>query len=63
VSGPEPDHVFEWVLHCPCGTRLSGASEDEIVEVAFAHLGEFHPDMADSYEREHVLFMAVKYRR
>lgn len=58
------DHPqYEWVLVCPCGTQLCGATEDEIVEVAFAHLAEKHPDMADAYEREHVLFMATKFRR
>jgi len=61
VSAADPGHV--WVLNCPCGTRLEGATEDEIVDVSFAHLAEVHPDMADSYEREHVLFMAVRYRR
>jgi hypothetical protein len=54
---------FRYVLQCPCGMALSGDSEDDIVEVAFAHLGEKHPDMADSYEREHILFMAIKYKR
>ena len=49
---------FHWVLDCPCGARLTGETEDEIVEVSFAHLGEKHPDMADEYEREHILFMA-----
>jgi hypothetical protein len=49
---------FHYVLDCPCGARLTGLTEDEIVEVAFAHLGEKHPDMADEYEREHILFMA-----
>ena len=56
------DHPgFVWVLDCPCGERLRGDTEDEIVEVSLAHLGERHPDM--HYEREHVLFMAVKFRR
>jgi hypothetical protein len=50
------------VLPCPCGVRLAGATEDEIVEVSFAHLAEQHPDMADMYQREHVLLMAVRYR-
>ena len=64
TDAPAPEEKkYEWVLDCPCGTRLRGASEDEIVEVSFAHLAEKHPDMADSYEREHILFMAVKYRR
>lgn len=57
-----PDHPgYRWVLNCPCGERLEGLSEDEIVEVSLAHLGEKHPGM--EYEREHVLFMATKFRR
>ena len=52
------DLQFHYVLDCPCGTTLTGGTEDEIVEVAFAHLREVHPDMADTYERDHVLFMA-----
>lgn len=60
MSGAEPG--YEYVLHCPCGTRLAGATEDEVVAVSFAHLAAEHPDLADSYEREHILFMAVRYR-
>lgn len=52
------DLSFHYVLDCPCGRTLTGLSEDEIVEVAFAHLREAHPEMADDYEREHILFMA-----
>ena len=51
---------LEYVLRCPCGTALTGATEDEIVEVSFAHLRAVHPDLADDYEREHILFMAVR---
>ncbi len=54
---------FVWVLDCPCGERLRGDSEDPIVEVATGHLAERHPDMVDQYEREHILFMATKFRR
>lgn len=54
---------FIWVLRCPCGESLQGDSEDEIVDVSFAHLREKHPDMADEYEREHILFMAIKLKR
>jgi len=54
---------FVWVVDCPCGERLRGDSEDSIVEVATVHLAERHPDMADLYEREHILFMATKFRR
>jgi hypothetical protein len=51
---------FHYVLHCPCGATLTGLTEDEIVEVSFAHLREKHPEMVDGYEREHVLFMAQR---
>jgi predicted small metal-binding protein len=58
APGSPRELQFHYVLDCPCGTTLSGRSEDEIVEVAFAHLREKHPDMADDYEREHILVMA-----
>jgi hypothetical protein len=57
AEGPK-DLQFHYVLDCPCGTTLTGLTEDEIVEVAFAHLRDKHPDMADDYEREHILVMA-----
>lgn len=60
---PSTDSEYEYVLMCPCGTRLSGATEDEIVDVSLAHLVERHPDLADTYEREHILFMATRFRR
>jgi hypothetical protein len=34
------ERQYEWVLFCPCGTRLAAPSEDDIVEVSFAHLRE-----------------------
>ena len=49
---------FHYLLDCPCGTTLTGESEDDIVQVSFAHLNEQHPAMADNYEREHILMMA-----
>ena len=55
--------AYVWVLDCPCGERLQGDSEDSIVAVATDHLAQRHPDMADHYEREHILFMATKFRR
>ena len=57
------ENVYYWILRCPCGTTLEGDSEDQIVEVSMAHLREKHPDMADDYEREHVLFMAQRFVR
>ena len=54
------EREYQYVLRCPCGVSVTGATEDEIVDVSFAHLREVHPDMADDYEREHILFMAIK---
>jgi hypothetical protein len=48
------------VLTCPCGATLTGATEDEIVEVSFSHLRAKHPEMAEDYEREHILAMAQR---
>jgi hypothetical protein len=45
-------------LACPCGQMIIGTDEDDLVEKAFEHLREKHPDMANEYEREHILFMA-----
>lgn len=61
MTPSDPD--TEYQLRCPCGVVLTGATEDEIVDVSFAHLREAHPNMADEYEREHILFMAIKVRR
>jgi predicted small metal-binding protein len=52
------ERTYYWLLRCPCGAALEGSSEDEIVELSFDHLRAEHPDMADEYEREHILFMA-----
>jgi len=45
-------------LACPCGELIKGEDEDDLVEKAFEHLREKHPDMANEYERHHILFMA-----
>jgi hypothetical protein len=57
------EREYYWVLRCPCGAALEGSSEDEIVDLSFAHLRADHPDMADEYEREHILFMAQRFVR
>lgn len=54
------EREYHYVLRCPCGLSLTGDTEDDIVDVSFAHLREKHPEMADGYEREHVLFMALR---
>jgi hypothetical protein len=59
ATGDAPKELqFHYVLDCPCGVTLTGDTEDDIVEVAFAHLRERHPDLAEDYGREHILFMA-----
>ena len=60
---PPADAEHYYLMRCPCGTALTGDTEDDIVDVSFAHLREVHPDMVDDYEREHILFMAIKLRR
>ena len=55
-----PAREYHYVLRCPCGSSLTGDTEDDIVDVSFAHLREAHPDMSDAYEREHILFMALR---
>lgn len=58
VTAPERRYV--WVLQCP---RLTGDSEYDMVDVASDHLAELHPDLAENYGREHILFMATRFVR
>jgi hypothetical protein len=46
------------VVHCPCGTDVAGATDDELVANVEAHLASDHPDMAGKYSREQILAMA-----
>jgi hypothetical protein len=46
------------VVHCPCGTDVAGATDDELVANVEAHLTSDHPDMAGKYSREQILAMA-----
>lgn len=43
-------------LDCPCGERIVGDDEDDLVEKAKAHLREKHPDL--HYDRDEILFIA-----
>jgi hypothetical protein len=45
-------------LQCPCGELIVAESEDELVERAQRHLAEVHPELADHYTREQILFIA-----
>lgn len=59
TEGPR-HYEFHYVLHCPCGTSLSGDTEDDIVEVSYEHLREKHPHLAEEYTRDNILVMAVR---
>jgi hypothetical protein len=45
-------------LTCPCGQYIHAETEEALVEMALAHLREMHPDRADDYGRDEILFMA-----
>ena len=45
------------VLRCPCGEQITAATEEEIIARAKDHLERAHPDLADEYGPEHILFM------
>ena len=43
-------------LDCPCGTRIQGSDEDDLVEQVNGHLREQHEGR--EYDRESILMMA-----
>jgi hypothetical protein len=45
-------------LRCPCGETIDAEDEDTLVELAQKHLESEHPDLAKTYTREDILFMA-----
>jgi hypothetical protein len=45
-------------LNCPCGEYLEAATTDALVDVVQAHLREFHPELASTYTREDILWLA-----
>jgi predicted small metal-binding protein len=46
------------VVHCPCGTNVSGETDDELVKNVEEHLAESHVDLVGKYSREDILGMA-----
>ena len=46
------------VVHCPCGTDVTGESDDELVGNVEQHVQENHPDMVGKMSREQILEMA-----
>ena len=43
------------VVHCPCGTDVSGESEDELVSAVEAHIQSDHPDKVGTMSREEII--------
>ncbi|MEJ2856350.1 MULTISPECIES: DUF1059 domain-containing protein [unclassified Saccharothrix] len=43
-------------ISCPCGERIVGEDEDDLVEKTQQHLRENHP--GHEYSRDQILFMA-----
>jgi hypothetical protein len=46
------------VVHCPCGTDVSGETDDDLVENVEAHIAEDHPDLVGKYSRDDIVGMA-----
>jgi hypothetical protein len=46
------------VVHCPCGTDVSGETDDELVAAVEAHVQADHPEMVGQMDREQILDMA-----
>ena len=43
------------VVHCPCGTDVTGETDDEIVANVEQHIADEHPDKVGSMSREEIL--------
>ncbi|OLL75977.1 hypothetical protein Ae168Ps1_4381c [Pseudonocardia sp. Ae168_Ps1] len=43
-------------LTCPCGARIHGEDEDDLVRLTQEHLAAKHPD--HEYSRDEILFIA-----
>jgi uncharacterized protein (DUF2164 family) len=45
-------------VDCPCGTRVEGESDEQLVANVQQHITDEHPDMVGKYSSEQVLEMA-----
>ncbi|MDX6466806.1 MAG: hypothetical protein QOI27_1846 [Gaiellaceae bacterium] len=46
------------VVHCPCGTDVSGDTDEQLITNVQEHIASDHPDMAGKYSNEQILEMA-----
>jgi hypothetical protein len=53
---PPPSDGGKRILDCPCGERIVGTREDQLVEKAERHLAMSHPGRR--YSRDEILFLA-----
>jgi hypothetical protein len=49
-------------IDCPCGHRLEGANDEELVRLAREHVDSHHPDMDRSDEELRNLVAAGAYQ-
>ena len=45
-------------IDCPCGTTVTGETDDELVANTEQHIQEQHPEMVGTRSREDILAMA-----
>jgi hypothetical protein len=45
-------------MYCPCGERIVGPDDDELVRRAEEHLRTAHPELVGKYSREDILVFA-----
>jgi predicted small metal-binding protein len=45
-------------IDCPCGTTVTGETDDELVANTEQHIQERHPEMVGTRSREDILAMA-----
>ena len=46
-------------INCDDGFVITGESDDELVENAYVHMKDKHPDLYSTLSREEILGMAV----
>lgn len=45
-------------MKCPCGLWIREIGEDALVDAARQHLREAHPEKAEAYTRDEILYFA-----
>ncbi len=46
------------IVDCPCGVKIEGQNDDQLVENVEGHIAADHADMVGKYSREQILAMA-----